>query len=268
MSTTNIMATYVSGTSWTRNTNCILSNTNGYDTSGIALNIAGIGNQGVTLISNRHVLLAAHVSNTFTLPQTVYFVNNSNTTFTYTITAVQGVGPAVGTGYTDISIGYLNTTVDPSLTYYKVFPSNFLDYLQLGTTYPSFQYLNPYLPLFYMDQEKKFLCGDLDGISLSDPTSPKLSLVFSADVERYNNSELAIGGDSGNIIFAPVNGEIVLLGSWYTGSPGIKAVGNQIGISSYICPNISVINSAMTTLAGTSYSLTEIDMSSFVDYIP
>jgi hypothetical protein len=260
------MATYVSGTTWNRNTNCIVSSYSGYDTSGIALNISGIGNQGVTLISNRHVLLANHVSVTFTLPQLVYFVNNSNTTFTYTITSLQRIGPAAGTGYTDISIGYLNTTVDASLTYYKVFPSNFLDYLQLGTTYPTFQYLNPYLPVFYMDQEKKFLCGDIDGVSLTDATSPKLDLIFSSNVARYNNSELAVGGDSGNIIFAPVNGEIVLLGSWYTGSPGTKAVGNQIGVSSYICPNISAINSAMTSLAGTSYSLSEFDMSVYYNY--
>lgn len=267
MSTTNIMATYVSGTTWTRNTDCIVSNNSGYDTTGICLNIAGYGNVGATLISDRHVLLANHVSNAFSLPTTLYFVNDSNTTFTYTITAIQRIGPAAGTGYTDISIGYLNSVVDPSLTYYKVFPSTFLDYLNLGTTYPSFQYLNPYLPLFYMDQEKKFLCGDLDGISLSDVTSPKLSLVFSSNVARYNNSEQIIGGDSGNIIFAPVNGEIVLLGSWYTTSGASKSPGNSIGIASYICPNISDINSAMTSLAGTSYALTEINMSSFASYI-
>jgi len=266
MSTTNIMATYVGGTSWTRNTNCILRDTNGYDTSGIALNIYGIGGQGATLISNRHVLLAAHVSSTFTLPQTVYFVNNSNTTFTYTITAVQGVGPSSGTGYTDISIGYLNTTVDASLTYYKVFPSNFLDYLQLGSPYPTFTYLNPHLPLFYMDQEKKFLCGDLDGVSLVDVTSPKLSLVFSTDANRFSNSEQVVGGDSGNVIFAPVDGEIVVLGTWYTTSGLPKSAGNSIGISSYICPNISTINSIMTSLAGTSYSLTEISLSPFYSY--
>ena len=77
---------------------------------------------------------------------------------------------------------------------------------------------------------------------------------------------MTIGGDSGNIIFAPVNNEIVVLGGWYTGSPSSKAVGNTIGISSYICPNISAINSAMTTLAGTSYSLTEISLSSYYPY--
>lgn len=262
-SPTNIMAVYNGGTSWTRNTNCILSSVNEYDTSGICLSVDGLGGIGATLISNRHVLLANHVSASFSLPKTIYFVNNSNVTFTYTITSLSRIGAASGTGYTDISIGYLNTTVDSSLKYYKVFPSNFLNFLNKGQSYPSFQYLNPYFPTFYMDQEKKFLCGDVDGISLVDTTSPKLSLVFSSNTDRYNNSELTISGDSGNIIFAPVNNEIVLLGAWYTGSPSTKAVGNTIGISSYIPHNITSINAAMTSLAGTSYSLQEIDLSNY-----
>ena len=107
------------------------------------------------------------------------------------------------------------------------------------------------------------MCGDVDGVSLIDATSPKLCLVFSENTKRYNNSELAIGGDSGNIIFLPANNEIVLLGSWWTGSPSIKSVGYEIGISSYIPSNITEINSAMTSLAGTSYSLTEIDLSNY-----
>ena len=261
MSATNLMFSYNNVTFWTRNTNCILSSANGYDTTGISVGIVPYGGIGGVLISNRHVLLARHTAAGTTPGSTIYFVNNSNTAFPYTIASVQPVGPSSGSGYTDIAIGYLNSTVDASLKYYKVFPSNFLNYLQLGTTYSGFQDLNPYLPLFYMDQEKKFLCGDCDGINLVDAASPKLKLVFSSDTERFNNSELVVGGDSGNIIFATVNNEIVLLGSWYTGSPSIKDVGYEIGVSSYICPNISAINSVMTSLAGGSYSLTQLDLS-------
>ena len=260
---TNIMVVYNGGTSWTRNTNCILSSANGYDTTGISVGIVPYGGIGGALISNRHVLLAKHTAAGTTPGSTIYFVNNLNTAFPYTITNVQTVGSSLGIGYTDISIGYLNSTVDISLKYYKVFPSNFLDYLKKGTSSSTFKYLNPYLAAFYMDQEKKFLCGDVDGLSLTDTTSPRLRLVFSENTKRYNNSELVIGGDSGNIIFLPVNNEIVLLGSWWTGSPSIKSVGYEIGISSYIPSNITEINSAMTSLAGTSYSLTEIDLSNY-----
>ena len=261
MSATNLMFSYNNVTFWTRNTNCILSSANGYDTTGISVGIVPYGGIGGTLISNRHVLLARHTAAGTTPGSTIYFVNNSNTAFPYTIASVQPVGPSSGIGYTDIAIGYLNTTVDASLKYYKVFPSNFLNYLSLGALSSTFQYLNPYLPLFYMDQEKRFLCGDCDGLNLVDATSPLLNLVFSTDAERFNNSELAVGGDSGNIIFAAVNNEIVLLGSLWTGSTSIKSVGYQIGFSSYICPNISAINSVMTSLAGTSYSLTQLDLS-------
>lgn len=259
MSATNLMVSYDNITFWTRNTNCILSSANGYDTTGISVGIVPYGGIGGTLISNRHVLLAKHTSAGTTPGSTIYFVNNSNTAFPYTITNVQTVGSPYGSGYTDIAIGYLNTTVDASLKYYKVFPSNFLNYLSLGATYSTFQYLNPYLPLFYMDQEKRFLCGDCDGINLLDATSPLLNLVFSQNINRYNNSEVIVGGDSGNIIFASVNNEIVLLGTWYL-SGSSKNPGNNIGTSSYIPSNISAINSVMTSLAGTSYSLTQLDL--------
>lgn len=259
MSATNLMTSYNNITFWTRNTNCILSGTNGYDTTGVSVGIVPYGGIGGTLISNRHVLLARHTAAGTTSGSTIYFVNNSNTAFPYTVTNVQPVGPSSGSGYTDIAIGYLNTTVDASLKYYKVFPSNFLNFLSLGATYSAFQYLNPYLPLFYMDQEKKFLCGDCDGLNLTDATSPLLNLVFSQNVNRYNNSEVVVGGDSGNIIFASVNNEIVLLGTWYLGGSS-KNPGNNIGTSSYIPANISTINSVMTSLAGTSYSLTQLDL--------
>ena len=262
MSSTNLMVTYGPAPTYlpiTRNATCIVSSVSGYDTTGISTDIAGAGGIGATLISNRHVLLAKHTGPGTTPGSSVSFLNASNTPFTYTITSLQTIGAASCAGYTDIAIGYLSATVDASLTYYKVFPSNFLDYLQLGATTSQFQYLNPYLPLFYMDQEKKFLCGDCDGLNLVDATSPLLNLVFSTDAERFNNSELAVGGDSGNIIFASVNNEIVLLGTWWLGGSS-KNPGNTIGTSSYIPSNISAINSVMTSLAGTSYSLTQLDL--------
>ena len=266
MSATNLMFSYNNVTFWTRNTNCILSSANGYDTTGISVGIVPYGGIGGVLISNRHVLLAKHTTPGTTAGSSVSFLNASDTAFTYTITSLQTIGAASCAGYTDIAIGYLSATVDASLTYYKVFPSTFLNYLQLGAVSLGFQYLDPYLPVFYMDQEKRFLCGDLNALNLLDASSTLLNLVFSQNINRYNNSEVIVGGDSGNIIFVPLNGEIVLLGTWYTGSPGIKAAGNQIGISSYICAHISAINSAMTTLAGTSYSLTQADLSGFNTY--
>jgi hypothetical protein len=84
---------------------------------------------------------------------------------------------------------------------------------------------------------------------------------------RYNNSQAIVGGDSGNIIFIPVNNEIVILGTWYATSGGAGNPGDDLGQSSFIAPNITEINSVMSTLAGTSYSLTQADLSGFNTYV-
>jgi hypothetical protein len=266
----NSMAQYNGGTSWTRHTDYFLKE-NGYNTTGIALSLQGVGSQGCTLISNRHVLLSKHVSDDFVLPQTVYFVNNSNTTFTYTITNITSIGTSSGPGYTDISIGYLNTTVDASLSFHKVIPSNFLSYIQNGSVISGNQFISPYLPVFYMDggdgasTNKRTWCGNLQYIC-DTCTSDLLYYIRPIAVAKYNNSQALTGGDSGNIVFIPVNNEIVILGTWYQSAGGAGNPGDDLGVSSFIAPNISAINSAMTTLAGTSYSLTQADLSTFKTY--
>ncbi len=282
----NSMAQYNGGTSWTRYANYFLKE-NGYNTTGVSLattaapgspGTGGIGSQGVTLISNRHVLMANHVSALWgtgdinaNYPITVYFVNDSNTTFSYTINSaanVTTIGASSGIGYTDISIGYLNTTVDSSLRFHKVIPSAFLSYIQNGSLIAGNQFISPYLPVFYMDggdgasTNKRTWCGNLQLIC-NTCTSPLLYYTRPRSGNRYNNSQALTGGDSGNIIFIPVNNEIVILGTWYTTSGGAGNPGDELGASSFIAPNISAINTAMTNLAGTNYSLTQADLSTF-----
>ena len=284
------MAQYNGGTSWTRHTDYFLKE-NGYNTTGTSMatsaasGYAGVGGQGVTLISNRHVLMAGHVSALWgttiisasiniaaQYPITVYFVNNDNTMFTYTIDSAANV--ATISGDPDISIGYLNTTVDASLSFYKVIPSDFLSYIQNGSIYSGNQFISPYLPVFYMDggdgasTNKRTWCGNLQYIC-DICTSDILYYVRPIAGAKYNNSQAIVGGDSGNIIFIPINNEIVILGTWYQSpvSPGAGNPGDDLGVSSFITPNISAINSAMTTLAGTSYSLTQANLSGFKTYV-
>ena len=282
----NSMAQYNGGTSWTRYSNYFLK-ANGYNTTGVSLATAaapgspgpgGIGSQGVTLISNRHVLMAKHVSDLWgkpglnaNYPISVYFVNDENVTYTYTIDSadnVAAIGSSTGFGYTDISIGYLNTTVDPSLSFHKVIPSNFLSYIQNGPLISGNQFISPYLPVFYMDggdgptTNKRTWCGNLELIC-NTCTSQLLYYTRPRSGNRYNNSQALTVGDSGNIIFIPVNNEIVILGTWYTATIDSTKPGDNLGGSSFIAPNISAINTAMTNLAGTSYSLTQVDLSTF-----
>jgi len=283
----NSMAQYNGGTNWTRHTDYFLTE-NRYNTTGVSLATAGAvgspgsggtGGQGVTLISNRHVLMANHVSalwgtggNNANYPITVYFVNNNNTLFTYTINSaanVATIGPSSGTGYTDISIGYLNTTIDASLSFHKVIPSTFLNYIQ--KEYDQSNERNefvPYFPVFYMDggdtnnnvipnpYQKRTWCGNIVyGDVLAQIVRPIAG-------KRFDNSQSIVGGDSGNIVFIPFNQEIVVLGTIYqTDVSGPVPPGSNVGISSFIAPHIDQINTAMTTLAGTSYSLTQADVS-------
>jgi|688.fasta_scaffold167923_3 hypothetical protein len=280
------MAQYNGGTNWTRHTDYFLAE-NRYDTTGVSLATAGAvgspgpggtGGQGVTLISNRHVLMANHVSalwgtggNNANYPITVYFVNNNNIGFTYTIDSAANVATIYSSNnvYTDISIGYLNTTVDSSLSFHKVIPSTFLNYIQ--KEYDQSSKRNefvPYFPVFYMDggdtnngvipnpYQKRTWCGNIVyGDVLAQIVRPIAG-------KRFNNSQSIVGGDSGNIVFIPFNQEIVVLGTIYqTDATGPVPPGSKVGISSFIAPHIDQINTAMTTLAGTSYSLTQADVS-------
>ena len=280
------MAQYNGGTNWTRHTDYFLAE-NRYDTTGVSLATAGAvgspgpggtGGQGVTLISNRHVLMANHVSalwgtggNNANYPITVYFVNNNNIGFTYTIDSAANVATIYSSNnvYTDISIGYLNTTVDSSLSFHKVIPSTFLNYIQ--KEYDQSSKRNefvPYFPVLYMDggdtnngvipnpYQKRTWCGNIVyGDVLAQIVRPIAG-------KRFNNSQSIVGGDSGNIVFIPFNQEIVVLGTIYqTDATGPVPPGSKVGISSFIAPHIDQINTAMTTLAGTSYSLTQADVS-------
>ena len=279
---------------WTRYTDYFL---NAYNTTGIAMSvdIVNLGPYTCTLISNRHVLLARHVG--IAAGSNVYFVNNSNVTFTYQIISMQTVGPAAATdpGYTDISIGYLDRPIDTTLQFLKVVPANFLNYLQTSFIKTldgndnevddlSVPFISPVLPVLYntngwypnpaagsTDTWRRTWCGTLklafgvhqSTLDYSSPPASFLSHAFPITGAKYNNSEALRTGDSGNIVFIPINSEIVILGAWYQGGSE-RVAGQGIGTTSFLAPYITQINSAMTTLAGgTSYSLTQANLSGF-----
>jgi hypothetical protein len=155
------------------------------------------------------------------------------------------------------------------LSFHKVIPSTFLNYIQ--KEYDQSSKRNefvPYFPVFYMDggdtnngvipnpYQKRTWCGNIVyGDVLAQIVRPIAG-------KRFNNSQSIVGGDSGNIVFIPFNQEIVVLGTIYqTDATGPVPPGSKVGISSFIAPHIDQINTAMTTLAGTSYSLTQADVS-------
>jgi len=272
------MAVVTGVDTWARNTNCIVRADVGYDTTGIALWIYGTGNYfGATLVSDRHFIFATHTG--IAPGHNIYYVNNDNTTFMYSVESVQSIGPSLSTdfGYTDISVGYFTTPVDSSLAYYKVFPPSFENYLQNITVNPEDlpcrPWVSPVLPMFYMNQQKKFLCGDLNKLTRQEVDCSLRNLInfqFSYNTARFNNSEQLIVGDSGNAVFVPVNdgvtSELIFMGGLYASSGELRVAGNQIGTCSAIYKYIPEIDVAMSDLAGVSSGLTVYNMSAFTNY--
>lgn len=259
---------------WTRYGDYFLKQA-GYDTTGIAMSvdIVNLGGFTCTLISNRHVLLANHVSYG-ALPLDVYFVNNSNVTFKYQIISAQQVFSS------DIRIGYLNQPVDSTLKFLKVVPENFLNNFHSSASSSTGKYPDT-LPVLYntngyyagsggvfgsTDTWRRTWCGTLRYKDLdSEAPGSLLRYIYPVAGKKYNNSETLVNGDSGNIVFIPINNEIVILGAWYGGADSTtgKAPGESLGSTPFMAPYINQINSAMTTLAGASYSLTQASLPIF-----
>jgi hypothetical protein len=148
-------------------------------------------------------------------------------------------------GTNDTRIGVLDSDVPETVTFAKVLPDNWIDYI------PSIAFA---VPTLYTDQQEKALVSHLD-------KDLSASLIwFSVPAETYTSRlalyETVVGGDSGNPIFLIINNELVLLTCWYYGGSG----GGP-----NILTNKAAINAAMTTLGG-GYQLTEIDLSEFPIY--
>ena len=256
MSTRTVFSTYAPPT-WVRDTNCFAYS---YDLTGAAVYVQGSlsYNKSAVLVSNKHVIFATHTMGSATTPFEIKFVNNSNTVFTYNVTAVDTI---VGT---DIMIGVLNTTVDASLKIYKVLPSTLETYYGTATDKEDNPLCTIFLGVNNAGYQKDCSVGD------GQFQFPNLAIYISYDTERKNVGRYVNPGNSGNPIFTLIDGELVVLGLWYTGSDDTEGdpliSGNIIGGFPALNQYISSINTIMTTLAGTSYSLTEKSLSNYKTY--
>jgi hypothetical protein len=256
MSTRTVFSTYAPPT-WVRDTNCFAYS---YDLTGAAVYVQGSlsYNKSALLISNKHVVFAAHTMGTPTTPFEIKFVNGSNQVFTYNVTSVDTVTD------TDIMIGVLDTTVDSSLKIYKVLPSTFETYYGTATDKENNPLSTIYLTVNNEGYQKNCSVGD------AQFQFPSLAIYISYDTERKNAGEYAVSGDSGNPIFTIIDNELILLGLWYTGSGKNKTdplvSGDTIGGFPSLNQYISSINTIMTTLAGTSYSLSQKSLSNYKTY--
>lgn len=205
------------------------------------------GNQRAgTLISPRHVIFCEHLDFHPSAGATIRFVAQDNTVVTRTITALATPDNYVPY-YPDITIGVLDSDVPESISFAKVLPSDYADYLpSVGLFMPGMSYI----PALALDQEEKALITEWIQSNTSN------SFASSAEPQRLLFFESITIGDSGNPAFLIIDGELVLLNTWTFGGGG--------GGTS-VMANLSTINSLMTTLGG-GYQLTEVDLSEFPDY--
>ncbi|MEX0598955.1 MAG: hypothetical protein WD512_20895, partial [Candidatus Paceibacterota bacterium] len=223
---------------YVRNTNCWVAD---LDLTSISpWNSTEGTNRAGVLISPRHILFAAHYQ--INNGSTVRFIDSDNNIVTRTMIN-KLTHPNYAPYYPDITIGILDSDVPSSISFVKILPQNWSDYLpSLSSTYR--------LSCLVLDQEEKALISDLYSL---DTYARFLTPV---DPTRLGFFESIILGDSGNPAFLIIDDELVIITVWTFGGAGA-------GTS--ILYHKDAINTMMASLGG-GYSLTEIDLSSFTDF--
>lgn len=235
---------YSSGT--TRNPNVW---TGDLDLTGVAYgnSMPGSPRRGATLISPRHVVMATHYA--VSVGQTISFVTAGGTVVTRTLSAIQDVVAGSAPTSRDARIGRLDSDVPGTITWYEIMPADWQDYL---TLYP-----NSNLPVIAFDQQRKALqrWRQHYPYPANDPGQQAVyNAILAYHTEADQASEAIVTGDSGQPLFHPVNGELVLLGchTWDR--------------SCYLASQIKTeIDAAMTSLGG-GYTSTAADLSGFNNY--
>jgi hypothetical protein len=191
----------------------------------------GIG--GITLISPRHVIGAAHTG----LPNvgaTYHFVSADNVVCSRTVTA------AVNIGTTDVRIGVLSSDVDAGISFCRVLPAAWAAKLPTLSTRQ--------IAAARITRQQKLVVHELhslgDVVSMHQPRSSTRSSFF---IEAEN-------GDSGSPLFLVIDGKPVLLTTLYSSSTGPSIISHR-----------AAINAAMTALGG-GYQLSDVNLSAFTTF--
>jgi hypothetical protein len=206
-------------------------------------NSTGANTRAGTLISSRHILFAKHypISN----GATVRFVKQDNSVVDMTLLSQSN--PA-----SDIKVGLLSADVPAGISFAKVLPDDWDDYL------PS-EYTNAGqgIPTLGLDQQEKAIVTDISTLA-----GANVSCQVPTDETRLSFYEPKITGDSGNPLFMIVNDELILLTCWWYGGAG-----SGPSVHNYRS-EINAAMAALDTAAGNTpdKTLTSIDLSGFNTY--
>ena len=170
------------------------------------------------------------------------FVDRQNRTYERRLVAIKrhpDYSP-YPTNYPDIAVGKLDSAITNGISFAKVLPESYTNYLSSGIR----------LPTLRLDKEEKALVGDLFSINHSVGGNHFTSFMTPLDATRLSFYEGLIPGDSGNPVFLLLSGQPILLTIWTGGGAGT-------GTSLVACTND--INQLMSDLGG-GYQLTTFDM--------
>ena len=195
--------------------------------------------RAATAITKRHVIMAKHFP--VSASKIIYFVDPDGNWISRTVSAIADHGSA------DITVGTLNEDLPDDITPVKVVSSNINEYFKrnISTDVVDVSY-RPIVAGF--DHQKKAL---LMQITSMDNTSSLFTFLANPAVlvDPYDNlAETLESGDSGNPCFLIVDGEAVLIGTFYT-------TGTGPSMGAYISAINTLIESADST-AGVSTNLT------------
>lgn len=186
-----------------------------------------------TLVTPQHLISAGH----FSPEGYIRFVGRNGEVITRYLEADDSISG------TDIRIMKLDAPVPDCITPAKILPSNWQTYIPSGGLG---------LPILFGDQEEHAVCANLytaaaEDVKIEPPT----------DALRLAQYEAVITGDSSNPIFLILNGEVILLATFWQfygdgrpGGPSVAYYKDQI-------------NAKIAGLGGGPYTMTEADFSTY-----
>jgi hypothetical protein len=185
------------------------------------------------LISPRHLICAKHAPPS----GVVRFVTNSN------VVVERTVSGSVDVGNLDLQVRSLDSDVPGTISFAKVLPADYLDYLPTRK-----------IPSIAGNQQQELVIRESIWVE-PEFDFPDRWIADNAFTERYVPfTKPIVRGDSGSPVFLLINNSLVVTGTHF---------------GSFVSPSIAHwfadVNAAMTTLGG-GYQLTPIDLSSFTNY--
>lgn len=161
-----------------------------------------------TLITPRHVLLAAHLA--IKVGDSIRFVTNDNQTITRKV-ILDSYTTDWSITWPDILVLLLDKDVPSSITPCQFLPADYGKYLSND---------GAGLPVLKTDQEEKALVSDVSNIKSNTGNIKNFYLDYPTYKNRQALYEDIIGGDSGNPAFLVLNGQLVFLGTFTYGFGG------------------------------------------------